>query len=118
MEEVNITIAIEKAPSIPDLKIITIRGSFDTVTSKYIDEKIMPVIEKEESNIILDCSNLEYLSSIGMLRLIKYLTFMSDEKRLLKLVKPTKHVYNSLKAAGIAERFDMYENIEAALSSF
>jgi anti-anti-sigma factor len=117
MEEENITIAIEKAPDIPNLKIITIRGSFDTVTSKHVDEKIMPVIEKEGSNIILDLSNLEYLSSIGMLRLIKYLTFMADEKRLLKLVKPTKHVYNTLKAAGIAEKFDMYDNIEVAISS-
>ena len=75
-------------------------------------------MEKGESNIILDLSNLEYLSSMGMLRLIKYLTFMADEKRLLKFVKPTKHVYNSLKAAGVASRFDMYDRVEAAINSF
>ena len=117
MEEGNITISIEKAPSIPNLKIITIKGSFDTVTSKYVDEKVFPIIEGGESNIILDLSNLEYLSSIGMLRLIKYSAIMIDEKRALKFVKPTKHVYNSLKAAGVVERFDMYDSIEAAISS-
>ena len=118
MEEGNITITIEPALSLPNLKIITIRGSFDIVASKYVDEKVFPIIEKEGSNIILDISNLVYLNSIGMLRLIKYLVFMADEKRLLKLVKSPKHVYNSLKAAGIVDKFDMYDSLEAAIGSF
>ena len=118
MEEGNITIVIEPAPSIPNLKIITIRGSFDTVTSKQVDEKVLPIIEKEGSNIILDLSNLEYLSSIGMLRLINYLKLVSNEMRLLKFVKPPKHIYNILGAAGIARHFDMYNSLEAAISSF
>jgi anti-anti-sigma factor len=118
MEEGSITITIEPVPSIPNLKIITIRGSFDTVTSKYVDEKVLPILEKEGSNIILDINNLEYLSSIGMLRLIKYSTFMADEKRLLKFVKPPKRIYNTLGAAGIARHFDMYDSLEAAISSF
>ena len=118
MEEGNITIVIEPSPSIPNLKIITIRGSFDTVTTKQVDERVLPVIEKEKSNIILDISNLEYLSSIGILRLIKYFKFMSNEMRLLKFVKPPKHIYSTLEAAGIAKHFDMYDSLEAALSSF
>jgi anti-anti-sigma factor len=118
MEATSITITIEQAPSIPDLKIITIRGSFDTVTSKQVDEKVLPIIEKEKSNIILDISNLEYLSSIGMLRLINYFKFMSNEMRLLKFVKPPKHIYNTLGAAGIAKYFDIFDSLEAAISSF
>jgi anti-anti-sigma factor len=118
MEATSITITIEQAPSIPDLKIITIRGSFDTVTSKQVDEKVLPIIEKEKSNIILDISNLEYLSSIGILRLINYFKFMSNEMRLLKFVKPPKHIYNTLGAAGIAKYFDIFDSLEAAISSF
>jgi anti-anti-sigma factor len=118
MEDGTFKITIEDAPSVPNLKIITIRGSVDIVTSKHVDEKVFPIIEKEGSNIILDLSNLEYLNSIGMLRLTKYLAFMDAEKRLLKLVKPTKHVYDSLKTAGIARHFDMYDTLEAAISSF
>jgi anti-anti-sigma factor len=118
MEERNITIAIEPSSSIPNLKIITIRGSFGTFTSKQVDEKVLPIIEKEESNIILDISKLEYLSSIGMLRLINYFKFMSNEMKLLKFVKPPKSIFSSLEAAGIANYFDMYDDIEAAISSF
>jgi len=118
MKEGNITVTDEPAPSTPNLKILTIRGYFDTVTSKYVDEKVFPIIEGGKSNIILDLSSLEYLSSVGMLRLIKYSSTVIDKKRLLKFVKPTKHVYNSLKAAGVASRFDMYDSLEAAISSF
>ena len=117
MEEGNIAVTIEPSSSIPDLHIITIRGSLDTVTSKYADEKILPVIEHEESNVILDLSNINYLSSVGILRLIKYLTSMTDQGRSLKFIMPPKHIYSTFIAAGIASRFDMYDSLEAAIRS-
>jgi anti-anti-sigma factor len=117
MEASSVKITIEPAPSFPNLKIITIRGSFDKVASNQVDEKVLPIIEKEGSNIILDLSNLAYLSCTGMLCLIKYSTFLTDKKRLLKFVKPPKHVYNTLGAAGIAGKFDMYDSLEAAIGS-
>ena len=112
------TISIDDAPSVPNLKIITVRGSVDIVTSKHVDEKVFPIIEKEGSNIILDLSNLEYLSCEGMMCLIKHSTFLTEKNRLLKLVKPPKYVYNALADAGIARYFDMYDSREAAISSF
>ena len=118
MEDETVIINIEPSPSVANLKIITIGGNFDTVTAKQIDEKILPVMEREETNIILDISKLDYLSSIGILRLIKYLSFMTDEKRVLKFVKPPERIYNTFVAAGIASKFDMYESLEAAISSF
>ena len=118
MEEGHVKITIETPPSIPHVKIITLGGSFDAVASMQIDEKISPIIEEKGSNIILDLSNLEYINSIGILRLIKYSKFMSDEKRLLKFVKPPKRVYDALEAAGIARHFDIYDSVEEAMSSF
>ena len=118
MEEGHIVVTIEPSSSVSNLQIITIRGSLDTVTAKYADENILPVIELEKSNVILDLSNINYLSSVGILRLIKYLTSMTDQGRLFKLVMPPKHIYGTFIAAGIASRFDMYDSLEAAISSF
>jgi anti-anti-sigma factor len=117
MEERNITINVESRPSIPELKIISINGILDTVTSKYVDEKVFPIIE-EESNIIIVLTNLNYLSSIGINCLLKYLALLADKKRLLKLVKPPKHIYDTFVITGIAKRFDMYDSIETAIDSF
>jgi anti-anti-sigma factor len=118
MEERNIMINIEASPSIPDLKIVSISGILDTVTSKHVDEKVFPIIDKGASNIIIVLSNLKYISSIGINCLLKYLALLTDKKRLLKLVKPPKHIYDTFVITGIAKRFDMYENIEAAIDSF
>jgi anti-anti-sigma factor len=121
MEDRNVTVTIESNLSIPNLKIITIKGIVDWNTSFSVDEKILPVIERAESNIILDLSNLDYLSSIGMMSIVKYLLLCIDKKRLFKLVKPPKSVYETIYETmivfGIANKFDMYDNIEAAIST-
>ena len=111
-----VTIDIKPADDIPNLKIITIKGSIDAVTSKKVDEKVFSVIE-QESNIIIDLSDVHYLSSIGMMCLINYFKSMTDKERLLKFVKPLQHVHNSLEAAGIAGKLDMHDSIKAAMSS-
>jgi anti-anti-sigma factor len=117
MEAGYVRVKIETS-SIPNLKIISIDGNFDTVTSRQVDEKIMPIIEKEKSNFILNLNNLIQLSSAGLLRLLSYLTSMTDQKRLLKLIKPPEHIYDLFVIVGIASRFEMYDNLEAALGSF
>jgi anti-sigma B factor antagonist len=115
----TVRVNIETYSSIPNLKVITIEGKFDTVTTKQVDEKILPVMEREKSNVVIDMSKLDYLSSIGILRLIQYISFMKDEKRVLKFVKPPEHIYSTLLVAGVLEKFDMYDSlVEAAISSF
>ena len=118
MEERNIEVNIETSPSILDLKIISINGILDTVTSKYVDEKVFPIIDNEVSNIIIVLTNLKYISSMGINCLLKYLALLADKKRLLKLVKPPKHIYDTFVITGIAKRFDMYDSIEAVIDSF
>ena len=118
MEDRTVTITIEDASSIPNLRIIKIGGTIDKVTSLQVNEKVLPIIEKEETNIILDLSKLDFLSSAGMMDLAKYLVLLTDKKRLLKLVKPSKPVYDTMTKMGFEKRFDMYDSLEAAISSF
>jgi anti-sigma B factor antagonist len=114
----TVEVTIENVPTISDLKVIAIKGTVDAVTSKYLDEKILPMIEEGKSNIILDLSRIDYLSSTGMMCLIKYLVFSTDKKRILRLIKPSKSVYDTLLIAGIAKHFEIYDSIEAALVAF
>jgi anti-anti-sigma factor len=115
MEEENITITIKPIPFIPNLTIITLKGSFDLSTSKYADEKVLPVIEKGDSNIIIDLSRLEYLSSIGMMSLTQYQVILTYKKRFLKLIKPPNHIYDTLVVTGVTKRFDIYDSSEEAI---
>ena len=117
MEDKDVTVTIESIFSIPNLKIITIRGTVNRDTSFKVDEKVMPVIEKEESNIILNLSGLDYLSSVGMMSIVRYLVVCKDRKKLFKLVRPPKSVHDTMVVFGIGNKFDIYDNIEAAMST-
>ena len=52
MEDSTITINIEPTSSIPNLKVIQIRGSFDAVTSNQVNERVWHVMQKENVNIV------------------------------------------------------------------
>jgi anti-anti-sigma factor len=122
MEDNDVTVTIESILSIPNLKIITIRGIVNRDNSLRVDEKVMPVIEKEESNVILNLSNLDYLTNVGMRCIVKYLVLCTDKKRLFKLVKPPKSAYDNMVYFmvffGIEELFSIYDSLETAISSF
>ena len=84
MENKNILVTIEPCPSISNL-IITIKGTIDISTSRNTDKTILSVIEKGDSYIIIDLSQLDYLSSIGMMSLTKYLLHSVDNKNIAKI---------------------------------
>jgi len=113
----HIAITIELSPSIPNLTIITMKGNLDLATSKYVDEKVLPVMETGESNFILDVSELDYLSSIGMMSLTKYQLLLTKEKRFLKLIKPPKPIYDTMTVFGFTKRFEIYDTVVEAISS-
>lgn len=117
MQESTISIHIRFEPSVPNLKIVTLKGTFDAVTSMQVDKKILPVIEQEKSNIILDLSHIDYLSSVGIMCLAQYMVFLNEKKRILKFVKPPEHVFDTLRIIGFATKFEMYDSLEAAISS-
>jgi len=115
--ERNISIAIEPSPSIPNLTVITLKGSLDLYTSSYVDEKILPLLETSESDFILDVSELDYLSSIGMMCLTKYQMLLQKKERALKLIRPSKSIYDIMTYFGFAKRFSIYDSVGDAISS-
>lgn len=115
MDDGDIRVTIEHGPSIPNLKVVSINGTMDSITTRQVDETVFPVIGQENSNIIFDLSNVDYLSSTGILCLLKYIVSLNEQRRLLKFVKPPTHIYNTMVVAGVAKRFDMYDSIEDAI---
>ena len=117
MDNGTISVTIEHSHSIPNLTVVSINGTMDSITTRQVDETVFPAIGQEHSHIILDLSNVNYLSSTGILCLLKYIVSLNDQKRLLKFVKPPRHIYNTMVVAGIEKRFDMYDSIEAAINA-
>ena len=118
MEDKNISVTVEPSPSITNLKIITIKGTFDISTSKRIDKTILSVIEKGDSHIIIDLSQLDYLSSIGMMSLTNYVLRSRVQMKMVKFIKPVKPIYDTMSVFGFTKRFDMHDKLEEAVNTF
>jgi anti-sigma B factor antagonist len=58
------------------------------------------------------------IDSSGIGLLVRYLTAAKQQGGALKLLNPTKFAMQSLKMIGVLNLFEVYEDQEAALSSF
>ena len=114
----NISLAISDVPGMPYLKIVTLEGILNSITMKQVDKKIVPLIDDKTSDIIMDLRNIDYASKSGILCLIKYLARLTSMKRTLKFIRPLHPVYRAFEISGISKRLDMYDDIEAAVSTF
>jgi anti-anti-sigma factor len=113
----NISVSIKPSTSVPDLKIISIKGILDSITMKHVDEKIFPVIEHEASDVIIDLRDVTYANKSSIIFFMKCMIHMNHHKKKLKFVMPPQHVYKTFKLAGFSKRFDMYTNMEDALNT-
>jgi anti-sigma B factor antagonist len=113
----KISVTIERNSG-SDSRIIAVKGIMDAVTSKQVDDNLLPVIDEGNSNIVLDLTDLEYVSSAGIMCLIRYHVLMVNKQKQLKLVKPPDPVHNTLKIAGIAKYFSIHDNVQEALAAF
>ncbi|MDD2204793.1 MAG: STAS domain-containing protein [Bacteroidales bacterium] len=55
-----------KIEQIDDATIVAITGRIDTANSSEFEKTVAPVIQGNMKNVVLDCSNLSYISSSGL----------------------------------------------------
>src|SRR5215472_18552824 len=67
---------------------------------------------------VLDVSEVAMIDSSGIGLLVRYLTSAKQQGGALKLLKPTKFAVQSLKMIGVLNLFQVFDNQEAAISSF
>ena len=115
MPKSNIRISVKGHPLNVNLQIIKLEGSIDPVTLEEMDSKIMPIVEKQDMIVLLDLSKVDYISSTGMVSLMKYQVKLKRRNGNLKIIKPPAAVYEVLSIAGVAKVMDIYDTIEDAI---
>jgi anti-anti-sigma factor len=87
-----------KTDKINDFSIVRINGRVDTTNYNEFETIIMGLIGSGENNVIIDCANLNYISSSGLR------VFLIAQKKLMAL-KGKLHLCNMQPA--IKEIFDI-----------
>ena len=91
MAMMNITLTEEQGRMV-----VAISGDFDNTASSKAEQKLAPLFERDDCDIVIDCSELEYISSSGlriMLNIYKHTRSNGHQAILKALNEDLKEVF-------------------------
>lgn len=100
--------------------ILSLVGRLDTNTSKNLEEKLLSLIEGHRKRFIIDCPQLDYISSAGLLVLLmvaKKLKPLNGEVVLASLKDHIKEIFEIAGFLSIFQTFGTREEAEKSFSS-
>jgi anti-sigma B factor antagonist len=102
-----------------DLKLLKIRGRITLgVGVDRLRDTLEDLLVAGSNQWVLDIADVGMIDSSGIGLLVRYLTAAKQQGGALKLLNPTKFAMQSLKMIGVLNLFEVYDDQEAALSSF
>ena len=105
--------------TLDDLKLLKIRGRITLgVGVDRLRDTLEDLLVAGSNQWVLDIADVGMIDSSGIGLLVRYLTAAKQQGGALKLLNPTKFAMQSLKMIGVLNLFEVYEDQEAALSSF
>lgn len=116
MEQSVIKIVAKDIEGKRDAKIINMEGSLDMLTSLEAEKIIIPLIEQNKY-LILDCTNLKYMNTAGLVTILKFSTQMKRKNGSFKIASPSKFIYEIFDLSGLVSLLEIYPTKEEALKS-
>ncbi len=99
--------------------LVIIKGRIDSYTAPELSEKLNLLIAQERYKLILDMSNVTFVSSAGLRVFINIqkLCKKKDQGEVV-LVNTPQRVYETLELAGFTPLFKFYNDVNSAIDGF
>jgi anti-anti-sigma factor len=136
MDDMSLAVSFDRSHNVP-VAIFKLAGEIDVASYERLQDKADEVIAAGTTYILLDLTDVTYISSSGLRALHHIFTQLraeeSDESDAamrrglrdgsfksshLKLLKPQRAVLDVLKTAGFDLYLEVYKNREKALAAF
>ena len=101
-----------------DVMVVSADGGIDSQTSRQFVDEVCGLVQTGMTKLIVDCSNLNYVSSYGLgvlLRLHKHAKKAGGEVKLACLHSP---IVKLLNVTGLDRIFGIYTDVDSALADF
>ena len=105
-----------KEESRGNVKIVGLRGRLDANSSRNVEKQLQALIDQREKRLVLDLSELTYISSLGLRVFIVVAKEMQKVNGKLALAKLNEHIYEIFKIAGFTRIFTIYPTCEEAVA--
>ena len=97
--------------------VIHIEGRVDASTSKDLEDAVMALVKNGSGAVVLDFTEVDYISSAGLRVLLVGLKALSAGDRRFALASLNPDVMDVVKLTGFDKLLDCYDGLDAAVAS-
>ncbi len=97
-----------------NVALIVINGDVDASSSIHLDESLNNQLAKKEHNVVIDCSELHYISSAGLGVFMSYIEEFKATNQKFVLFGLSKKVKNVFEMLGLDQLMNLVETKEEA----
>ena len=98
--------------------IVMLKGRLDSQTKNKYEKEILPLIGKKEKDIIIDLSELDYISSAGLRMLLVSAKSVKKASGKIVIHSMKDFIREIFDISGFSRLFDIVDNREKALEEF
>jgi anti-anti-sigma factor len=101
--------------------VVKASGRIDSYTAPQLEEVFNKIIEKGRHNIVLDASEVTFISSAGwwaLIRVQKACKGKTINPGELVLVKMDPKIHESMELVGIGSYFKIFDDVTSAVGNF
>jgi len=100
------------------LLLLKISGELDASTAIKLDEEINSALASNQINILVDCSELDYISSAGFGVFVSYIKDLQTRTGKFVLYNLKKNVFETFKILGLNDLLTIADTEKEAKSFF
>ena len=120
--EINIkgtTVMETTVTTLENCDLVVIKGRIDSYTAPNLSETLYELTKNNQCKLILDMSDVSYVSSAGLRVLIDLQkTCKKMNQGEVLLLNIPQRVYETLELAGFLPLFKFYKNVDSAIAAF
>ena len=98
-----------------DILILSVNGKINAETAVTFENTLFNNIESGEKKIIIDCRNLNYISSRGLRSFYGALESIKKHNGIIVITEPPANVRNIFDIVDFQADFPIYKDVDAAL---
>ena len=102
--------------TVDQVTVVEIIGDIDGKTAPQVQEQVLPLVQPE-GKILLDMSQVGYMSSAGLRLLLSTHRQVTSNKASIGLAGVTEEIQDTMSATGFLRFFTLYDTVDAGLAA-
>lgn len=87
--------------------LLSVSGRLDTLNSEEFAKEIQPIMQSSETTVVIDCRELEYISSAGLRQFLTLLKSVQSRGREVRVENMNEQIRNIFDITGFTTLFKL-----------